>query len=176
MANRDRLSRNRFAGVAVLVVAAVTLIAAVAVGSGWWNRQQGAGSTQPMELRGHWLGMRLAGTDSASARQLGIPPSVKGVVVAEIGQGLDSRALQSGLVPGDVMIRIDGRDVESLSDLYTLSTKLDIARPLVLDILRRGQPLSLLIPPPVETPFQPAVGYPYPAGMAGRVPGAPTRQ
>jgi S1-C subfamily serine protease len=170
MAKRDTLSNNRIAGVAVLVVAVVTVIAAVAVGSGWWNDQQATSATEPMELRGHWLGMRLTGADSTSARQLGIPPTVKGVVVAELAQGIDSRALQAGLIPGDVMIRIDGREVTNLSELYTLSTKFDIARPLMLDILRRGQPLSLLVPPPVGVPFQQSGFDPYPAGMAGRVP------
>jgi S1-C subfamily serine protease len=169
MANRDGLSKNRVAGIAVLVVAVVTVIAAVAVGSGWWDRQHAASATEPMELRGHWLGMRLSGADSTSARQLGIPPSVKGVVIAEVAPGMDSRALQAGLMSGDVVIRIDGREVTNLSELYTLSTKLDIARPLALDILRRGQPLSLLIPGPVELPFQQVGGgYPYPAGMLGR--------
>ncbi len=45
-----------------------------------WN----AKTTQAMEMRGSWLGMRLASLDSPTAQRLGIPASAKGVLIAEI--------------------------------------------------------------------------------------------
>lgn len=154
MSKPDKVVKSRFGGIAVLVVAAVTAVAAVVVGLRWRSNGGASDVTQPMELSGRWLGMRLTGVASPTARQLGIPASVKGVVVAELSRGMDSRALQAGLVPGDVLTRVDGKDVTSLKDLYSLSTDLNVARPLVVEILRRGQPLAVLLPAPAQGPLQ----------------------
>jgi hypothetical protein len=43
---------------------------------------------------------------------------------------------------------VDGTNIVTLSELYTLTTKLDTARALPIDIVRRGQPLRLVMPPP----------------------------
>jgi S1-C subfamily serine protease len=99
-----------------------------------------------MDLRGQWLGMLLASTSSPSAAALGVPPEVKGVVVASLDA--NSRALQAGLSPGDVVARVDGTTVATVIDMYALTTKLDAARPLQVDFLRQGRPMTVIVPPP----------------------------
>jgi hypothetical protein len=148
-----RTGKSRLAAVAALTIGAITLLGAVLVGMGWWKGSQSVSRTEPMELAGSWLGMRLTSPDSASARQLGVPAKIQGVVVAEIVPGFDSRAANAGLLPGDVLVRIDGQEVGGLSELYSLTTKLDVIRPLMVEILRRGQPRAVVIPAPPELPL-----------------------
>jgi predicted metalloprotease with PDZ domain len=169
MTKQEMLKRRRIIRLAIPAVVCLAAIAALAIGTKVW---QNAGSqTQAMELRGFWLGMRLAGTDSRSAEDLGVPPIVKGVVVADVQPS--SRAVLAGLAPGDVLTRIDGKDVTSLMDLYSLSTKLDVGRQFQVDILRAGRPMAFVLPPP-ETAQANAAGWygarPVAAPAAGAVP------
>lgn len=150
MSKPDKVVRSRFGGVAVLIVAAVTALAAVVVGLVWRRHAGAAPLTVPMQLRGRWLGMQLTGVGSASAREFGIPPSVKGVVVAELSQNFGSRGRQAGIAPGDVVTGVDGKPITDLMDLYSLTTSLNVARPVVVNILRRGQPLAVLLPAPQQ--------------------------
>jgi hypothetical protein len=119
-------------------------------------RQPMGAQTEAMELRGRWLGMELAAAGSPSAVNAGIPPQVTGVVVMQATPQTAPRATQAGIATGDVIVRVDGTPVTTLAELYTLSTKLDVARPLPIDVSRRGQALSVTLPPPA--------GMPAPAG------------
>jgi S1-C subfamily serine protease len=145
MTKHEREKRAQMARLAI--PAAVCLVAVVVVVLGTRVFQTGftQGLSQPMDLRGQWLGMRLASTTSQSAADLGVPPEVKGVVVADVQP--NSRALVAGLAAGDVVARIDGTTVAGIVDMYTLSTRLDIARPLQVDFLRAGRPMTVIVPP-----------------------------
>jgi membrane-associated protease RseP (regulator of RpoE activity) len=142
-----RQTPRRQQAMRLAIPAAVCLAAllAVAFGTRLWQAT-GQNQAQPMDLRGQWLGMRLAPTNSRSALDLGVPADVKGVVVADVQ--VSSRAVLAGLAPGDVVTRVDGKDVTSLVELYALSTKLDVARQLQVDILRAGRPMVVMVPPP----------------------------
>ncbi len=146
MTKRETPPKKRHA-IRLAIPAAVCLAAliAVAVGTRLWQGA-GANQAQPMDLRGQWLGMRLAPTNSRSATDLGVPADVKGVVVADVQ--VSSRAVLAGLAPGDVLTKVDGKEVVTLLDLYSLSMKLDVARPLQVDILRAGRPMMVMVPPP----------------------------
>jgi membrane-associated protease RseP (regulator of RpoE activity) len=153
MTIQERLRKQRLGALLVLGAIALAVIITVVLAAEYsehWGTKSVAQVPQnePMELRGSWLGMRLAATDSASARTFGIPANVTGVVVAEVSQAADSRALGGGIQPGDVIVRVDNREVDSLAELQTITNKLDILRPLPLQILRQGQPLAVLLPPP----------------------------
>src|SRR5262245_4276653 len=104
-----KVERDRGARLVRLAIpAAVCLIAVVIVvlGTRAWQQGLGPAQSQPMDLRGQWLGMRLAATGSQSAADLGVPPEIKGVVVSDVQA--NSRALRAGLSAGDVVARIDG--------------------------------------------------------------------
>ncbi len=57
------------------------------------------------------VGMALAPLDAEGRSALGIDDSVKGVVVAEVSPG--SRAAESGIRPGDVIVRVSGAAVST---------------------------------------------------------------
>lgn len=115
--------------------------------------------TQAMELRGKWLGMNLTALDSPTAHTWGVPPSLKGVMVVEIGEKSGWRANMAGVIQGDVIVAVDGKNIRDLADLYDISRTLDVGSSLLLDIRRWGQPMTLVLPalysvPPAVVPPQ----------------------
>ena len=97
--------------IGAIAVAAVTIVAVVlpfVTDSGCGSSGPDLSVSEPMELRGRWLGLRLAPADSPSAAELGVPPTVLGVVVVEVAEGASSRARQAGVTPGDVIIGVEG--------------------------------------------------------------------
>jgi len=149
MAKRRTPRKMPIGGIAVIVIAALAVVFFIIQETAWSPFDSPPTLTQPVELRGNWLGMWLAPADSAAARAVGVPPSVAGVVVAEVVQEPASRAAQAGLLPGDVVVSVDGTSVADLSDLLTLAADLDVGRPLAVGIMRMGQPMTVMMPPPV---------------------------
>ncbi len=56
-----------------------------------------------------WLGLAMQDLDDVSAKSLGLPATTKGVLVAQVLDG--SPAQNAGLERGDVIEKIDGKDV-----------------------------------------------------------------
>ena len=161
--NQRRSRRTPVAGVAVLLVVGSAVALPMMTDC---NPIKGssAGGTEPMELWGRWLGMMLASADSAAARSVGIPAGVAGVVVADVARDATSRVAQAGLAPGDVIVKVDGTTTSNLADLYTLTTRLNTARSLPLEVLRQGQPMTVLLPAPMmAAPQQPIAMQSQPA-------------
>ncbi len=153
MTIQERLRKQRIGALVVLGAIALAVIITLVLAAEYSDHFGKKSALQlpknePMELRGSWLGMRLTTVDAPSVRAFGIPANVSGVVVAEVSQAADSRALGGGVQPGDVIVKVDNREIETLGELQTLSTKLDVLRPLSVQVLRQGQPLGLLLPPP----------------------------
>jgi hypothetical protein len=155
--NRRRPPRPAIAGIVVLLVVGMAVALPVMMDPGCSAIKGGAtANAEPMELWGRWLGMMLAGADSPTARNLGVPGVVAGVVVAEVARDGSSRAVAAGLAPGDVIVKVDGSSTQNLAELYTLTTRLNVARPLPLEVLRQGQSMVVTLPPPMDaTPQQP---------------------
>jgi C-terminal processing protease CtpA/Prc len=174
MAIQKTPRRPRFGAPLVLGTIALIAVAIFALSTeysehfGRSDAGRGTLGSQAMELSGIWLGMRLTEANTSTARALGIPPDVKGTVVVELSP--DSRALNGGLQPGDVVVEVDAKGIDKLSDLYALASKLDVNRPLSVRILRQGQPLPVVLPLPVYAGLAPQQaaspvalqrGYPY---------------
>lgn len=140
---RARARQMRVFGIIVMAVAAIALVVPVLLDTRWTGG--GGAAAEPMQLTGAWLGMRLDATDSPIARQLGIPPVVKGVVVTDLLPTPGSRAALSGVTQSDVLVGVDGNPIGSLAELYALSTKLDTTKALKLDVLRQGRPIQLML-------------------------------
>lgn len=109
-------------------------------------------ATQSMELQGNWLGMRLASLDSPTARSLGVPPSARGVTVVELDGTNGWRARQAGVMPGDVIVAVDGEKVRDLADLYDVSRNVEVASAVMLDVRRGGLPMTLALPAAYAAP------------------------
>jgi predicted metalloprotease with PDZ domain len=162
MTKEDRLKQRQLMRVAIPAAVCVVTIVAIALGTRVWQRTA-AGPSQAMELRGQWLGMRLAATNVQAAADLGVPPEVKGVVVAEVQGG--SRALLAGLAAGDVVTRVNGKAVNDLLEMYTLSSRLDNTRALQLEFLRAGRPMVASMLPP-ESVMPPGAAWSAPRQAA----------
>jgi hypothetical protein len=119
--------------------------------------------TQPMELRGDWLGMSLVDLTSASARRANIPPGVKGVMVMESSESMGWRPRQAGVMPRDVLISINKKKITDINDFYDVSRKVDVTQAIFLETSRWGQPMTLVIP---------AVYRPAMPGQPGQMMGA----
>jgi S1-C subfamily serine protease len=151
MTKEEREKRAQLMRMAIPAAVCLVAVVVVVLGTRAWQPALAQGQSQAMDLRGQWLGMRLASTDSQTATSLGVPPELKGVVVADVQA--DSRATAAGLMSADVLARIDGSPLTSLMDMYTLSTRIDVTRPLQVDFLRAGRPMTVIVPPAPAPPM-----------------------
>jgi S1-C subfamily serine protease len=88
------------------------------------------------------LGITIEPLTAAMARQLGIEPSTRGVVVTETDPAGAGAA--AGLQPGDVIVEINHQQVRSTADAEAALGK-DGDRPILLLINRRGQALFVAV-------------------------------
>lgn len=167
--NMDDLSRKVPLSAAVVVV--VVLGGVVAGALVFADDGGGAGSAalaqlapERMELNGRWRGIELAGVTSPAARELGVPPAPDGVAVTQLPEG-DPTVQRAGLMRGDVLTGIDGADVLDLTDLFDATRELDPTRPVPIDIIRQGQPLTLVLPPSAVGPGLQTLGITGPQGV-----------
>jgi predicted metalloprotease with PDZ domain len=170
MTTEDRQRKRQLMRVAIPAAICLVTIVAIAWGTRVWQQGATTGAVLPMELRGQWLGMRLTATGSQSAADLGVPPEIKGVVVADVQGG--SRALLAGLAAGDVVTRVNGRSVTDLLDMYNLSSRIDNTRPMQVEFLRAGRPMvASMLPPesmvPASGPTAPGARQPSASEGAG---------
>ena len=126
-------------------------------------------TTQVMELRGSWLGMKLTSLDSPTVQRMGIPPSLPGVMIVEIAERDGWRARQAGAVEGDVIVAVDGKNVRDLADLYDVSRTVDVGNAVLLDVRRWGQSMTLVLPALHAPPGGAAAAQ---FGQAGQFPAA----
>jgi S1-C subfamily serine protease len=165
MSKEEREKRRQLMRVAIPAAVCLVAIIAIALGTRVWQPGAAQGQVPPMELRGVWMGMRLAQTTSQIAADLGVPAEVKGIVVADVQA--DSRAVVAGLAPGDVLTRLNGKDVASMLDMYAVSGRLDGTRPLQVDFLRAGRPMTTNVLPPQNLMSQNATWSGVQRPMAG---------
>ncbi len=128
------------AAVAAVVVIGAAIAGAVFFGDDLWDDK--ARFAQPMELRGSWLGMNLRSVQGAKT----VMPAVEGVMVADISERNGWRATQAGLRSGDVITAVDGTAVRDMADFYDITRKTDTSQPVILDVVRWNQRLSLVLP------------------------------
>lgn len=152
------------------IVLGVLLVGAVAAGliygddihELWESKDQA--TTERVQLQGLWMGMRLSPATEPS--ELG-PPSTAGVRVTEISERYGWRARMAGLAPGDIITSVSGKKVNALTDLDTVSQKLNASTAIQLDILRWGQPFAVSLP---ALSGVPAVAGAPPMGAPGIMP------
>ncbi len=65
-----------------------------------------------------WIGLAMQDMDDVLAKSLGLPASTKGVLVAQVLDGSPAQA--AGLERGDVIQKIDGKDVSSSKEIQEL--------------------------------------------------------
>jgi S1-C subfamily serine protease len=107
-----------------------------------------------------WLGIRMEPMDNARRQHYAVPLD-RGVLIADVGT--DSPAAEAGVVSGDVLLRIDRREIQSLGDVYRSLAFFDPGETVELEVFRDGKQqvleatLGERMPrramPPVSGPF-----------------------
>ena len=133
----------------------VGINSAIASGTGGF---QGVGFAIPIDLakpilqqlrttgrvvRG-WLGVAIQPLTSELAKSFGLP-NTQGALVASVTEG--SPAAQAGIRPGDVIVRYDGKAIESPRMLPVLVANTEVGKPIELGVMRDGalQPIRVTV-------------------------------
>jgi serine protease Do len=92
-----------------------------------------------------WLGIAMQEVDEVMAKSLGLPAETKGVVVAQVMDGSPGQA--AGLERGDVIEKIDGKDVVASKEVQELVRSHRVSDTLHFFILRNkaGKAISVNI-------------------------------
>ncbi|MGA2494346.1 MAG: Do family serine endopeptidase [Roseiarcus sp.] len=91
------------------------------------------------ETRRGWLGVRIQPVDDAIADSLGLG-AARGALVA----GVDDKgpAKPAGLLPGDVIVKFDGKDIKESRDLPRLVASMPVGQQVEVVVVRKGQELT----------------------------------
>ena len=91
------------------------------------------------ETRRGWLGVRIQPVDDAIAESLGLG-AARGALVA----GIDEKgpAKPAGLMPGDVIVKFDGKDIKELRDLPRLVASMPVGKQVEVVVMRKGQEIT----------------------------------
>jgi Do/DeqQ family serine protease len=91
-----------------------------------------------------WIGItRVSDLSAQNAAALGVRGQ-QGVVVMELIR--QSPADRAGVLPGDVIVEVDGRDIENAGQLRNELARAEVGADLELGILRQGRKLELRVP------------------------------
>jgi serine protease Do len=92
------------------------------------------------------LGLALSPLPEVMQRQLGLDPDTRPAVVQRVEPG--GPAAEAGMLPGDVIVQVDNRPLEGPGDVATAwRTARQGERPLLMRVLRDGNPLFIAIEP-----------------------------
>lgn len=84
-----------------------------------------------------WIGISMTELSAPISKSLGLPETVKGVVVTQVYP--DSPALKAGFQQGDVIQRLDGKVISNAKELQDIIRTKPIRSDLNLQIIRDGQ-------------------------------------
>lgn len=87
-----------------------------------------------------WLGASLGQIDQATAKELGADPN-KGAFVADIFR--DSPAMKGGLLPGDIVLKVNGIGVTGVDQLVNLVGDLPVDKQATFEVLRQGRTMDV---------------------------------
>ena len=90
------------------------------------------------------FGMTLSPVTPRIARQLELPESATGVVVTEVEP--DSVAANAGIRPGDVIKRVNGKDVGSIDSVRSALNAENGGKPTLVMVSRQGANLYVALP------------------------------
>jgi ABC-2 type transport system permease protein len=101
------------------------------------NLEKVLGTVQTYEeVRKGWLGVQMSPVTAQDAERLGLK-AARGVLVAGLAD--DGPAKRAGLQAGDVVVRIDGRDIAEPRDLAALVTAMPVGKVAQVAAVRAGK-------------------------------------
>nr|WP_224408211.1 DegQ family serine endoprotease [Afifella sp. IM 167] len=92
------------------------------------------------ETRRGWLGVRIQEVTDEIAESLGMN-TARGALIAGVTES--GPAAEAGIVPGDVVVKFDGRDVPSMRDLPGIVADTPVGKDVKVTVLRKGQELEV---------------------------------
>src|SRR6202048_2092748 len=104
------------------------------------------------ETRRGWLGVRIQQVTDEIAESLNIKPQ-RGALVA----GVDDKgpAKPSGIEPGDVIVKFDGKEIKEMKDLPRIVADTPVGKDVEVVIIRKGQEAKKQAPHPTKKDDQP---------------------
>ncbi len=108
-----------------------------------------------------WAGMQVQQVDNALAQGLGLG-AAQGSVVAAVAAG--GPAAQAGIVPGDVLLRIDGQAARTGRAVLRQFAEAPVGRMVTVDLLHDGKPAEVALT---------VVEDPHPTMLASALPEMP---
>ena len=87
-----------------------------------------------------YLGVSIAEMDSEDADELGIDLS-QGVIILDLVDG--GSAQYAGLLPKDIITRIDGKDIKGVPELQETVGRAKVGDQIVVTVVRRGQEVEV---------------------------------
>jgi serine protease Do len=88
------------------------------------------------ETRRGWLGVKIQSVTEEIAESLGIKEN-SGALVSVVTP--DSPAAKGGIQAGDVIVRLDGREVSSVRSLPRLVSRVQVGKTIDVDLVRKGE-------------------------------------
>ncbi|GAB4236338.1 MAG: Do family serine endopeptidase [Methyloligellaceae bacterium] len=88
------------------------------------------------ETRRGWLGVRIQTVTDSIAESLGMPEP-KGALVASVTP--DSPAAKAGFEAGDVILRFDGQEIETMRELPKVVARTRIGKTVTVEVMRNGE-------------------------------------
>jgi hypothetical protein len=114
-----------------------------------------------------WLGLQVAALDAESALRSGVPPGLRGVLVASAS----AEAAAAGLRPGDLLVSLDGGRIVDLEQ-FSAATRRGTSPGGLLEVVRSGTLYRLFLgkadPPSSAASQQSSAGPGGPAGEGAR--------
>ncbi len=103
----------------------------------------GRGYTAPdIKLsEGHWQGMEVMSLSAELKQKLQLPPNLTGLMVDEV----TLFAASSGLLGGDILVEINGRNVHTLKEMVMESKRVKNRSSVPLTVLRNGRRVKLTL-------------------------------
>ena len=94
------------------------------------------------ETRRGWLGVRIQQVSDEIAESLGMD-GARGALIAGVTEG--GPAEESGLLPGDVVLKFDGKDVPEMRDLPRIVADTTVGKAVDVVVLRKGEEVTVKV-------------------------------
>ncbi|WP_208995795.1 DegQ family serine endoprotease [Pannonibacter tanglangensis] len=94
------------------------------------------------ETRRGWLGVRIQEVTDEIAESLGMDKAI-GALVAGVTE--DGPAAKAEILPGDVIVEFDGKEVPSMRDLPRMVADTEIGKAVDVTVLRKGERVKLQV-------------------------------
>ncbi len=89
-----------------------------------------------------WLGVRIQPVTEDIAESLGLKEA-KGAIISDVTEG--SPALAAGLLQGDTILKVDGKDISDSRDLSRKVAQLKPGRPVDVSLVRDGKTMDIQV-------------------------------